>query len=303
MSEMIKLTQALNEVAVEGIFQELDITEGKTKPGRDGREKEYIRGTVTIAVEQQVGKETELEEIPISFFATKFKNAGGSNPAYENINALRALKRRSTDGEDADVIRLSSFGNIVENSFVSKNSGQLVSFWNINGSFFSKVIGASNHKAIFKVKIVLRSIEDETNADGPTGRTKIKGVIVQYNNRADLVEFVVEDKQASNHIFKRFNEGDTVIVGGYVRVTITSVQTHQGDGEAMIGTEPDFSSVSSVRRRELVITSVSPNPLDGAEAYDLDVIKDILNARKDRQDAMLASAASAAASTVKTRGW
>lgn len=301
---MIKLAQAQNEVAIEGIFQELDITEGVTKPDRTGKTKEYIRGTVTVAVEQLVGTETELEEIPISFFATKFKNAGGSNPAYENINSLKLLKRRSTDGDEADAIRLSSFGNIVENSFVSKNNGQLVSFWNINGSFFSKVVGTPNHKAIFKVKIVLRSIEDELDKNGlPTSRTKIKGVIVQYGGRADVVEFVVEDKQASAHIFKRFNEGDTVIVAGYIRVTIASVQTAHDSGEAMIGNDPDFTTTASVRRRELVITSVSPNPLDGAEAYELDTIKDALNQRKDRQDAMMSNASNVTAAPTKARGW
>ena len=304
MSEL-NLKQAQNEVAVEGVFQELDIHEGMTKPGRDGKTKEYIRGTVTINVTQQVGKELEVEEIPISFFATKYKNAGGSNPAYENINQLRGLKRMTTDGEEADVIRLSSFGSIGENSFVSRTSGQLINYWNVNGSFFSKVVGTANPRALFKVKIVIRSIEDESNSEGPTGRLKIKGIIVQYGGRADVVEFVVEDKQAAAHIIKRFQEKDTIVVGGYIRVTMATVigKSATGAGEDMIGEDLDFSSVSSSRRRELVITSVSPNPLDGEDAYDMEAIGVALNARKETLDKKVADYTATASKPAASRGW
>jgi hypothetical protein len=304
MSEM-NLKQAQNEVAVEGVFQELDIHEGVTRPGRDGKTKEYIRGTVTVSVEQQVGKELEIEEIPISFFATKFKNAGGLNPAYENINALRTMKRRSTDGDEADFIRLSSFGYIGENTFVSRTTGQLINYWNINGSFFSKVIGTPNPRAMFKVKIVVRSIEDEIKDDVPTGRLKIKGIIVQYGGRADVVEFVVEDKQAAAHIMKRFSEQDTIIVAGYVRVTMVTVAGNKetGAGGDMIGEDLDFSPSTSSRRRELVITSVSPNPLDGDDAYDIADIGAALNARKEKQDKQIADFTATASKPAATRGW
>ena len=115
---------------------------------------------------------------------------------------------------------------------------------------------------MFKVKIVVRSIEDEVKDDVPTGRLKIKGIIVQYGGRADVVEFVVEDKQAAAHIMKRFSEKDTIIVAGYVRVTVVTVAGNKetGAGGDMIGEDLDFSPSTSSRRRELVITSVSPNP-------------------------------------------
>lgn len=306
MSEINKLAQAQNEVAIEGLFQELEIIPGVTKPDRTGKTKEFIRGTVTVAVEQRVGSETETEIIPISFFATKFKNAGGLNPAYENIMGLEKFKRSSVDGAEADYIRLSSFGNISENSFVSKTNGQLVTMWTINGSFFSKVVGTPNPRANFKTKIVIRSIEDEVDKESlPTGRLKIKGVLVQYGGRADVIDFVVEDKQAAAHIFKHFNEKDTVVVAGSVRVTVVSVTSNLSSGEAMIGSEPDFTSTSSLRRKELVITGVSPNPLDGEDAYDIDAIMEALNLRKERHDKLLADAASApaAASPAKARGW
>lgn len=297
---MSQLKQAQNEVAIEGVFQELDIHEGLTRNDN----KEYIRGTVTISVEQQVGRDIEVEEVPISFFATKYKKNGGENPAYQNINDLRNLKRKTTDPEDPDTIRLSSFGNIGENAFVSKSTGQLINYWQINGSFFSKVVGTPNHRAIFKAKIVIRSIEDEVVQGEPTGRIKIKGILIQWGGRADVVEFVVEDKQAAAHIVKRFQEKDTIIVGGYVRVTMVTVagNSSQNEGMDMIGEDLDFSSTSSARRRELVITSVSPNPLDGEDAYDIEDIGVALNARKESHDKKLSEFTSTA-KAAPARSW
>lgn len=305
MSEM-KLRQAKNEVAIEGLFSELDMTEGVTKPDRFGKTKEYVRGRVTVQVDQMIGNEREVEEIPVSFFITKYKNDGGVNPAYESITSLKNLKRKSVDGENADYIRLTSFGSIAENAFVSRSNGQLIDSWVINGSFFGRVAANPSPKAVFKTKIVIRNIEDETVDDIPTGRLKVRGIIVQYGGRTDVVDFVVEDKNAYNHIFKNFKEQDTIMVAGFIRMSIANTKT-SGNTDGMIGQEVDFSSVTTVRRRELVITSVSPEALQDEEAYDFDAICDALNVRKERMDKMLENAsqpsAAPAATTSNKRGW
>lgn len=272
MSEM-KLKQAVNEVAVEGIFKEFEFIEGETRTG-----KPYARGNVIIGVTQEVGGRVEESEIPISFFATKFKNDGGDNPAYKNLKELDNLKRQSVDGDQADYIRVGGNAEIQESSYYPRGvkDPPLITAWQVRGSFFSR---ASNvePKAIFKTKIVLRSMEEEMENDVPTGRLKVRGIIIQYGGRADVVDYIVEDPRAVAHIMKNFSERDTILVGGYIRVAPYTVE--KDSPTSMIGEEVKTSY--TLTRRELVITSVSSEAFSGDDAYDFEAIKVALNERTD----------------------
>ena len=81
-----------NIVKIEGYLQEVDLEEASFNG------KDCIRGTITIAVDQEYDNKQEHEEIPISVFSSKMTNAGKPNPAYKSIKEVEKWRRISTDG-------------------------------------------------------------------------------------------------------------------------------------------------------------------------------------------------------------
>ena len=71
-----------NIVKIEGYLQEVDLEEASFNG------KDCIRGTITIAVDQEYDNRQEQEEIPISVFSSKMTNAGKPNPAYKSIKEV-----------------------------------------------------------------------------------------------------------------------------------------------------------------------------------------------------------------------
>ena len=267
------LKESKNVVVVEGLLQELDLTEGNDKNGRP-----YIRGRVIIRTEQRVGQEVEVAEIPVSVFAYKSKNDGNANPAYSNIKALESAKRITTDGDAAERIRLTS-GRLAENLYAP--NGKAISSWVLNNSFFNKVTGDYESKAVFEMQIVLRDITEETDInDVQTGRLKVTGIAVKYNGDIDFLNFVVENPQAIAHIQRNWAEKDTVNVKGYIRVkpvAKTAVKKESDD----FGDDID-TNVGTRTVKELVIAGGSQGCLDADEAYDFEDIRVAVVARKAR---------------------
>lgn len=82
----IKKIQSKNECTIVGILNELDIVEGKTSDGRD-----YIRGTATIRVDQEVkGKQVE-NLIPVSMFAMRLKRMALRTLFMIKLQIIRSL--------------------------------------------------------------------------------------------------------------------------------------------------------------------------------------------------------------------
>lgn len=269
--------QAVNKVNIIGKLLETSFVEGKTKT--DGRP--YERGNLVVRVTQTYGGNEEVSEIPVSFFAMKFKKDGSTNPAYENIQALKKMKTvQNVGAEDADYIRITG-AQLEENNFVSR-SGQRIDGWQIRSSFFNS--GNTKQVASFDEEIYIMNIEEEMDRDeNPTGRLKVRGAIVQYGGKLDVINFIVEHPDCVDYISRNYSTNTTVRVQGRIRVTSTEVTTNS---ESSWG-EP-IPETTTVPTRELIITKGCDDPYDDDMAYSEIDIRKAMNVRKARLEQMMA---------------
>ena len=207
-------------------------------------------------------------------FASKYTNAGKAHPGYKNIQDMKTWKTVQEYGEDmADTIRTTT-GSLRENYFVTKG-GQFIDGWRINTSFTS--LGGKGELATFVADIFIMDIHDELDSDGdPTGRLIVKGGLVQYNGKLDVIEFIAEGHDQVDYIARNWEINDTVQVKG--RVRYTSKETARPAAESSWG--EDIPEATTRKVRELVITTGSDEGFDDEFAYDPVEIKKAFNVRK-----------------------
>lgn len=270
-------TQSTNKVTIAGKLLDITFNAGKTKDG-----KPYERANMTVRVTQTYGGRTETSDIPVSSFATQFTKAGTTNPAYTSLQQLKELKSVQNVGiDDADIICMSG-AQLKENAFVTK-SGQLVTGWQLNSSFFNNRKVAD--VATFAVDIFIMDMRDELDREGDTtGRLIIKGGIVQYGGTLDIVEFIVENNDTIDHISRYWQVNQTVQVRG--RVRYTSVEETRAVADDAWGEEVPVSSTRMVR--ELIVTTGDDEEED--KSYDATEIKKAFNARKARHEQLMLEA-------------
>lgn len=261
--------QAQNKVTVVGKLLDVVTGEGQLSDGRH-----YERATLTIRTTQTYGGREETSEIPVSLFATQYTSTGKQNPAWTSMQAIKILKTAQNVGiDDADTVRVSS-GNLQENNFVSRN-GQLINGWQIRSSFISgsKVADVAS----FICDIFIMDMHDEVDRNGePTGRLVVKGGLVQYGGKLDVIEFIVEDPNAVDFISRNWEINQTVTVKGRIRVTSTEEKSSGNDaswGEDIPETTTRFV-------RELIITKGDDEGKEEEFAYNPADIKNAFNVRK-----------------------
>lgn len=271
------LRQADNKVRIEGILSEVDIKTGESK--KDG--KPYVMGEIKVKVTQDINGKTEHMEIPVNMFATKETKKGGLNPAYENIMKIKEEYTSIAscgNEDDASRIRIDR-AEIGENAFWG-NNGVLVSRPRIRASFSTRIKKDECQEAAnFEAVIVIGNIKEEVRNDEPTGRLIVKGILVQYGERADVVDFIVASNDAINHIQTYWNEGDTVRIAG--KVNFSSRVIHE---EKEVGFGDPIIEDRTISVKELIITSGSQSALDGDLAYEADDIKEALKRRQATLD-------------------
>ena len=191
--------QAGNKINLAGTLMDVAFGNGTLSDGRP-----YQRATVTVRVTQTFGGKTETSDIQVGQFATEFTSTGKQNPAWKSLNDLKLLKTAQNVGIDhASHVRLTGV-TLQENNFVSR-TGQLVSGWQLRGSFINEA--KVPDVASFITEIYIMSMTDELDSESaPTGRLKIRGGIVQYGGRLDVVEFIVEDPDAVEYISRSWEE-------------------------------------------------------------------------------------------------
>lgn len=293
-----------NEVCVEGILQEVELI-----TGNDKNNKPFIRGHVIVNVDQSYAGNDEHEEVKVSFYSGKYTNDGRDNPAYKSIEGLANYKRISVDGDMADGIRFTR-GTIGEYAFKPQGGDSVVTGWQINNSFFTKVPSVNvKPQAVFKNEIFIREITDEVDNSGEvTGRLKIVGILVTgYKDvaNANVITYYVEDKQAIDYISKNWSEGDTVNVGGRIR---SCVEMAEAAPKESAGFGDEIAIGGARNRRELIITTGSPSSVDEDMSFDEDVIRTLMGERMNKINAAASAGtkkASTGSSAAKrsTRGW
>lgn len=263
------LEQAMNKVNVVGKLLDANVADGTLSDGR-----KYLRANLTVRVTQTYGGKEETSEIPVSMFAAQFTNSNKPNPGYKQIQSLMEMKTAQNVGYDnADTVRLSG-ANLRENNFVSK-SGQLINGWQVNSSFVST--GATADVASFILDIFIMDKHPEVDRDGDeTGRLIIKGGIVQYNGKLDVVDFIVEQPDAVDFIDRNWEINDTVNVKGRIRVTVK--EDKSSNSESSWGEDVPDTTTRTVR--ELIITKGDDQGKEEEFAYDPTDIKKAFNVRK-----------------------
>ncbi len=258
-----------NKVNITGKLLDATFNSGKTKTGAP-----YDRANLTIRVVQTFGGHEEVSEIPVSMFASKFKSDGGPNPAFQSIQDLREMKTAQNVGIDnADSLRMTG-ATLRENNFVAK-SGQLINGWQINGSFINSASTAD--VASFNLDIFIMDMTDEVDRDGDeTGRLLIKGALVQYGGKLDVLQFIVENPDTVDYIRSHWEVNSTVSVRGRIRVNVIEEKSSGSDNSW--GEEIPETTTRTVR--ELIITKGDDEPKEEEFAYDPAEIKKGFNVRK-----------------------
>lgn len=259
--------QATNKINLCGTLMDVSFGEGKLSDGRD-----YKRATVTIRVNQTYGGREETSDIQVGMFATEWTSKGTTNPAWKSLIDLQHMKTAQNVGIDnADHVRLTG-ATLQENNFVSRN-GQLINGWQIRGSFINAA--KLSDVASFVTDIFIMDMHDEVDREGDTtGRLVIKGGIVQYNGKLDVVEFIVEAPDTVEYISRNWEVNGTVNVKGRIRVTSQEEEVQSsGWGEDVPDTTTRFV-------RELIITTGDDECKEEEFAYDPAEIKKAFNDRK-----------------------
>ena len=254
------MKQATNVLNVAGIVNEIDLQERQDRNNRD-----YISGKVYFLVDQSFGGKEEDEELTIDVFAYKKTSKGTDNPAYKSAKDLmdNCVSVAACGSPDrADSYRIGG-GRITSNSFTTPD-GRNVTYYPMQASFFNKINGDYSPDASFETEIYITNMRPEMDRDdSPTGRLIINGAIVGYNDRIDVVPFVVEDPKAVAHIENNWSEGDTVRIYGKARATVEIVT--RAMNEDVFGEAPVREYKNT--KKEYVITSGSSTPYDSEIAY------------------------------------
>ena len=260
--------QAQNKINLAGTLMDATFGSGTLSDGRP-----YQRATVTIRVTQTFGGKTETSDIQRSMFATEFTSTGKPNPAWKSINELKLMKTAQNVGIDnASHVRCTG-DSLQENNFVSRN-GQLINGWQIRGSFINEA--KISDVATFITDIFIMDMHEEVNREGDTtGRLVIKGGIVQYAGKLDVVEFIVEEPDTVEYISRNWEVNGTVTVRGRIRVLSKEEEpvSSSGWGEDVPDTTTRFV-------RELIITTGDDECKEEDFAYDPVEIKKAFNERK-----------------------
>ena len=196
------------------------------------------------------------------------------------------MKTAQSVGIDkASHVRLTG-ATLQENNFVSR-SGQLINGWQIRGSFINEA--KVSDVASFVTDIFIMNMEDELDREGDTtGRLKIKGGIVQYGGKLDVVDFIVEQPDTVEYISRNWEVNGTVTVKGRIRVLSQEEEVQaSGWGEDVPETTTRFV-------RELIITTGDDECKEEEFAYDPVEIKKAFNERKAAIEQMQINARAAA---------
>ena len=259
--------QAGNKINLCGKLMDVAFGNGKLSDGRP-----YERATVTVRATQTYGGKEETSDVQVGMFATEYTSTGKPNPAWKSIMDLKHMNTAQNVGIDAAAHVRMTGATLSENNFVSR-SGQLINGWQIRGSFINEA--KLSDVASFVTDIFIMNMHDEIDREGDTtGRLVIKGGIVQYGGKLDVVDFIVEAPDTVEYISRNWKVGDTVTVKGRIRVTSQEEEVQSsGWGEDVPDTTTRFV-------RELIITTGDDEGKEEEFAYDPAEIKRAANDRK-----------------------
>lgn len=276
------LKQSINDVSIEGILYEIDV-----EPRVDTKGRNYVSGTITVRVEQEISGETTTNDIPVRVFSYQDTKAGGTNPSYRSIIEMtdEGISIAATGGDEDAATKVRVGGARLSEQQFQARDGEKISYTAVQGSFFNKVTKELNPSATFEIEVLIKNIEKEVKNDEETGRLIVYGVTIQYGEIPDIIKFVVENPEAVDYISSYWSPEDTVRLTGLLRHTVSTMEV-EAAGEVAFG-EPLKKTRDTVVR-EFVITSGS-NPMDKDVGYSVAEVVQALTRKEQAYEAKYAS--------------
>lgn len=275
-------TPAHNSVSISGTLVDVTMRDGISKT----TQKPYRGGTATIRVNQHYGANggvDEVSDIPVDFIAMKFKKDGSLNAAYTQLGAFTDGTFRSIQDvglERASRIRVDGrFGTLSENMYVGRDGSTVNSAVRINTSFFSRE-GGTTDSATFTIEIYIMGMNREINTSGEeTGRLHIRGAVVQWGQRMDVLDFYVENPGVIDFYERNYNVNDTVKVVGRIRWTsmVEEKPAENSWGEYVPQT-------TTRTKRELILVNGDDNPYEEELTYATSDIQSLNADRTSRRE-------------------
>lgn len=259
------MRQADNEVAVEGILQEvrLDIRESANK-------EEYISGEIDI--ETQEGSVHTFK-----LYSKAKKKDGTENGIFKGLKTVKEeyLSVAKVGKEEADKVRITA-GQLGVNDYVGGDD-QLKSFPQLSTNFINRVNAGDEFdpKAEFEVELFVQSVTEEVKNDEETGRVKLRGYVPLFGGRIAPLEFVAEGEGAE-YIRDTYETGHTVKIFGEIvnKVEITRTKAEVGFGKANDKIKRNYT------REYLITGGTEPYEENDSKAYKLETIKAALAERE-----------------------
>lgn len=204
----------------------------------DNEGREYISGDVVV--KSKVKDQDVL--LPIDFYSRAKKEDGTDNKLFNSYVALK----------DKVGQRVKIQGELRENRFFQEDTGQVISYTRMSGTFINNVRSNEEDKSYFTfVGYVVSPVSERLNQDGELIHHEI--ILAEENYSGEFpvyIKFSIESKKVAKTIDELYNKGDTVRVNGYYTVDVVEREIVH---ETAFG-EPDKQvSVSSFRN--IVITS------------------------------------------------
>lgn len=272
------MKQSKNVVRIIGVLVENSLKSGTYT--KEGKESEYIAGTLTIRTRQQISGKEEIGDIPVSVWVGKYTKDGRINPAYESMTkAMGYTSLAVSENESTATKVLITAASLSENIY-STDGEKVYCTPRIQTSFVNSITNPANYipEATFTTDMVVGSIDDEINPkEGtPTGRLKVKGMVCRFNGQMDTLDYIVENANAINYIRTYWKVGDTVQVSGKLRF---SVKTEQIEVPTRFG-DPVFKT-KTTNCRELIITADSSDVLTEEQKFTEAEVKAGLEKRNE----------------------
>lgn len=233
------LKQDTNKIEIAGKIIEIEKRTG-TKDGVD-----WVSGTVKV----ETGKDNI---IPIGFYSSALTKDKKPNKIYASLQTVCDSYKTVAAGEEADTIVVDS-AQLSENIFFPTPEA-LVRGFQVQSSFFNrKAVTAGDEHAKFTLTGTIVSVVDEIKNDLPTGRLILKLLVVQYGDKADIFDLVIDKPEAVNYVRNTCSEMDKIKVQGDIIIT----------EEVEISEEPTAfgEPIEQVKRkttRELIVKSATP---------------------------------------------
>lgn len=273
------MRQSENIVWIEGILSEVNLKNGSYV--KEGKTVEYISGDITVLVEQEVNGIPEESFIPVPFFSNRYTKEGKVSLSYENLNQVLTNYTSIAacgDKKKADKIRITK-GAINVNDFPNRE-GKMVSTQRVRANFVSKVVGEFKPQARFWVDLYLVESNFATDEEGVELEPKklnTRGLLIGWNDRVDVVNFVVTSPNTIN-IVQGLEPNHIYHLTG--RLNFAEQQAVKKAGASGFGesTEKPFTKVS----REFIITGGNDIPLEDEFTPTEEEIRTALAARKVR---------------------